>query len=439
MKKQLAAVLIAVALVAAWVPAFPGGETRVTASADEVQRALDYLGGRQQADGGFAEPGQSSSDTLTAWVVSAIAAAGEDPGSWRRSGNSPIDYLSSGAGSLSNLTDLERSCLAVCSAGGDPRAFGGRNLVAGITGQIGNDGHLGTMINEHCWGLIALAAAGETVPESCRSWLTSKQNIDGGFGFNEGSASDPDDTGAALQALMATGESADSSTVSRALTYLQFCHSSDGGFYWQTTTSNVASTAWAVQGISATGEDPDSASWSKSGKTPLDFLKRQQQSDGHIKYSADSDSHPAWMTAESIPALLKKPYPLNFTPPTPGDDSAKDSSDTASTTTTTDTGESVPVLEGEPEEAAVSPDALGEEGAPDEDGESGRQRSPGSNDSRDSGSPDDGDGVLAMSAADGGSSPGGGGNAGGGVPLFLVICGIYLAVLGVVSLVLKLA
>ena len=40
----------------------------------------DYVASRQQADGGFAEPGQSSDPSLTAWAVLGLSAAGREPG-----------------------------------------------------------------------------------------------------------------------------------------------------------------------------------------------------------------------------------------------------------------------------------------------------------------------------------------------------------------------
>lgn len=290
-----------------------GGST-----ADAVTRAVNYIKGRQQSDGGFAEPGNKSSEQLTAWVICALASAGEDVSTIKKSGRSPLDFLASRAASTNKLTDLEKDCLAVASAGKNPRSFAGRDLVAAIKNSMGADGNIGGMVNEHCWGIIALAAAGEQIPASSRQWLLGRQSgLDGGFSYSGSAASDPDDTGAALQALSAAGETRQGSPVSRAISYLHFCQSSDGGFTWQTAGSNVGSTAWAAQGISATGEDTGSTAWASSGNTPIDFLQKMQQGDGHIKYTATSDANPVWMTAESIPALLKRGFPLKKSEPAP--------------------------------------------------------------------------------------------------------------------------
>ncbi|MBN2168642.1 MAG: hypothetical protein JW738_05310 [Actinobacteria bacterium] len=308
----------------------------INTTSDSVNRALSYLGGSQQADGGFAEPGGSSSELLTTWVIPAIVSAGQDPKLWKKGGRSPIDFLASQAGSWQKLTDVERACFALASAGVDPRSFQGRNLVAEINANVFPDGRIGNSVNEHVWGTIALSSAAERLPSNCVSWLSSVQNTDGGFSFAAGAASDPDDTGAALQALLAAGADPGSQTVDRALKYLVFCQGDDGGFKWKSEFSNSASTAWAVQGISAAGEDTDSGSWQKNGKTPVAFLLEMQQPDGHIRYTNSSDAKPVWMTAEAVPALLKRPYPLCFTPKSKTTDDGTKTASTASTNSTAD-------------------------------------------------------------------------------------------------------
>lgn len=278
----------------------------------EVNLALSYLKGKQRPDGGFSEGNATiSSDQLTTWVVLAIRAAGEEPAGWQKGGKSPVEFLASAAQQWKTLQELIRGCLAVSATKANPRSFGGRNLIAEIKSNIGADGHIGNLINEHVWGMLALASAGEQLSHLSKTWLSSKQNPDGGFGYSTGGASDPDNTAAAIQALLAAGEGKESSTIKRALSFLRFCQASDGGFCWQSKYSNCASTSWAIQAILAAGEDPASTQWSKGGKTPVSFLKSLQCGDGHIKYSSTTDSNPVWMTAEAIPALSRRPFPLS--------------------------------------------------------------------------------------------------------------------------------
>ena len=387
-------------------------------SGASVNRAVDYLKGRQLSDGGFAEPGRSSSEQLTTWAVCGLASVGQDVGSWRKGGKSPLDFLAAGASKLSKLTDIEKECLAVCCAGGNPRAFGGRDLAAEIRSRLAADGHIGELVNEHCWGIIALKAAGEAVPESSRAWLAARQNLDGGFGYGAGTGSDPDSTGAALQALVAAGEDPAGSAVKRAISYLHFCQAPDAGFTYNADQSNVASTAWAVQGIVAAGQDPAGPDWTRSGKTPLDYLASTQQSDGHFRYMKSSDANAAWMTAEVLPAISRKAYPLKreaaptraTTPP---------ANTTGNVTPGTDEGKALRegADNGEAGEATAPSTAAGASAA--------KRASPVVGGSR------RGDGARTL--ARGVDPRGGAGTAGAGsngLAVFCIFCGLYLVVLG---------
>ncbi|PKQ28041.1 MAG: hypothetical protein CVT63_04870 [Candidatus Anoxymicrobium japonicum] len=398
--------LVIVMLLAAM--AAPLALATANGAGSSVDRALDYLRSRQQSDGGFAEPGGKSSEQVTSWVICAVASAGKNPASWRMSGKSPVDFLSARAGGWSKLPDIERNCLAVCSAGADPRSFGGRNLVADIKARIATDGHIGDMVNDHCWGIIALVAAGEKAPDSSRTWLAARQNIDGGFGFSGDSGSDPDDTGAALQALAAAGEDRQSNTIKRALSYLRFCQASDGGFTWQAGASNTGSTAWCVQGLVAAGEDAGADAWAVSGKTPLDFLSSMQKDDGHFRYAVDTDTNPVWMTAESVPAVLKKQFPLNMsnTPKKDAPAAATNSSASANFTVATDNG-AIPAIPANTNDADTTPSRANPPSA--------KHRL-----ARDA------DLLSGWAVSD--REPG------GGVAAFLVICATYLLALGLVYL-----
>jgi len=409
------ALLVMISLAAPLAAAASGtAPSSVQGGKDAVNRALDYLKGRQQSDGGFAEPGKASSEQLTSWAVCAIASAGKDASSWRSSGRSPLDYLAGRVAGTTKLTDLEKDCLAVCSAGLDPRSFGGRNLVEAIKSHIGGDGHIGVLVNEHCWGVIALAAAKEAVPANCRAWLTAHQNIDGGYGYAADSGSDPDDTGAALQALVAAGESASGNAVTRALSYLQFCQASDGGFTWQTQGSNVGSTAWCVQGLAAAGEDAGSSTWTASGKTPLDFLAGMQQGDGHYRYTKSSDANAAWMTAEAIPAVLQKAFPLSAASANTNDPGKTKKNNQTGTTTTSDT--QTGSTQGSDQNAGST---SGDPGAPSSTSGSGSKSGKGV-------ASEVGPTYVRAIAVASKREPG------GGLAVFLIMCGTYLLALGLV-------
>jgi len=110
----------------------------------EVASALDYLRSQQDSSGMIDSFGNS------AWVVMAIAAAGEDPDDWKVSSNpSIVDYLEANAASASEANAYAKMIMAAVAAGEDPTDFGGRDFVALLETeydgtQIGNDPIRGT-------------------------------------------------------------------------------------------------------------------------------------------------------------------------------------------------------------------------------------------------------------------------------------------------------
>ena len=46
------------------------------------------------------------------------------------------------------------------------------------------------------------------------------------------------------------------------------------------------------------------------GKAPFRFLSRLRRADGSYRYSVRYGATPVWVTAQVIPALTGKPFPL---------------------------------------------------------------------------------------------------------------------------------
>lgn len=299
--------------------AFPDQQAR-----NSIKKAIDYLHEVQNEDGGFpAAKGRDSSRAVTAWVIMALAAAGEDvTGSkWASSGKNPVDFLTASAVAPESTADYARTLLALTAAG-QGTVYKGVDLAEKIAsfqqenGQFAQPGRGEEgFINYHMWSILALASAGREVPnrERAREWLLARQNEDGGFGWVEGVGSDPDDTGVALQVLVLLGEDPKSSPAIRdALQYLKSCQQDDGGFSWEGNESNVATGAWVVQGLLAAGENPAGAKWHVNGKNAVTHLLSLQDGDGSFKWMAGTKSSPVTMTACAIMALAKKPFPVNM-------------------------------------------------------------------------------------------------------------------------------
>ena len=262
-----------------------------------------YLMAVQNADGGYGSgPGQSSSGMYSAWAALGLEAVGARPQTVSRGGRSLLSYLEAGTSPSDDSGALERTILVMgAGARGD--------LVASLAGRFGRDGSIGDQVNLTAFGVLALRAAGASLPPLTPGWLARQQNSDGGFSFaTAGGASDVDDTGAALEALAAAG-GASSSALGRAVGYLRREQNRDGGLPQQDgAASNAQSTAWAIQGLLAAGVDPSSIR--HGGRSPLDYLRSLIAPDGHVRYAAGSDQTPVWVTGEALMALAGKPLPL---------------------------------------------------------------------------------------------------------------------------------
>ena len=94
--------------------------------------------------------------------------------------------------------------------------------------------------------------------------------------------------------------------VTRGLAYLRARQNPDGGFALTPgRASDAQSTAWAIQAFLSAGAKPGAAAWR--------FLSRLRRADGSYRYSARYALTPVWVTAQVLPALAGKPFPLEVT------------------------------------------------------------------------------------------------------------------------------
>jgi hypothetical protein len=285
------------------------------ASAASLGRELSYLSSAQNADGGFgAAAGQPSGELYTGWTAIGLAAAGRNPAGVRRGGRSVLDGLRAEASTLDGLGDDERTILALRACGASAYSFAGRNLVAEVLRERASDDSFAHQVNLTAFAILALRAVGHSAELSAireaAGWIERQQNGDGGFGFGgRGSASDVDDTAAAVQALAAAG-ARDRRVLARASGYLVGAQNPEGGFPQQRGgESNAQSTAWAVQGLLAVGRDPASVKRGGS-RSPLGYLESLLAPNGSIRYSRTSAQTPVWVTAQALTALARKTFPV---------------------------------------------------------------------------------------------------------------------------------
>jgi LPXTG-motif cell wall-anchored protein len=277
-----------------------------------AQRSIYWLVPRQMDDGSF--PGFDAGASADA--IFAITSIGADPNGVVKNGNSPVSYLGNQAASYAAKSTAAASklLLAVVAAGKDPLTFGGQNLVALIVNHYNpQTGRYGQDITGQALALVALASTGQPIPPAAISALNKAQLADGGWSFDGTAAtgSDTNTTALAIQALVATGAKGESTA--KALNYLKSQQNSDGGFpYAQSSQFGAAtdanSTAVVIQALVAAGVDP--RAWQQSGGEPISALLALQNANGAFRYQASQADDNDLATAQAIPALLLKPFPL---------------------------------------------------------------------------------------------------------------------------------
>jgi prenyltransferase beta subunit len=276
-------VRLAPALVAAFLLAAPAAGP------------VDYLLSRQQPDGGFAEPGGVSDPSLTAWAVLGLASTGRAP-------RSAADYLAGKP--YAQATDLALRILALRALGRDTAP-----LVAQLEGLRRPDGRIGPLVNSTIWGLLALRAAGHP-PGSTLRYLLRQQRPSGGWSWYPRGLADSNDTAAAVQALRAAGVSARARPIARALAYLRRLQGRDGGFpLLPGRAADAQSTAWCIQAFVAAGRAP--------GRAAFRYLAGLRRPDGSYRYSRRNNATPAWVTAQVLPAVARRPFPFRVPLRTP--------------------------------------------------------------------------------------------------------------------------
>lgn len=310
-----AAGLVAVVVAVAALFAAGSGAGVAHAGDRSVSRAIGYLHAAQNTDGGFGATGADPSNQLyTSWAAIGLAAAGRNPGSFKRSGRSAVDYVVRSIGQVRGTGDLERTIVALRAAGRSARSVHGRNLVSELSRKQRGNGSFAGLVNQTAFGILALRAAGRPAGDGAvrraLGWLAPQHNADGGFNFSrKGGPSGIDDTAAALQAIVAAGKRA-TKTVRGAAGFIAREQNADGGMpLSRGGASNAQSTAWAVQALVAAGRNP-AAAHRRGGRNPLQYLRSLQNASGSFRYSRTGRQTPVWVTAQVLTALARKPFPI---------------------------------------------------------------------------------------------------------------------------------
>lgn len=258
------------------------GIAALVAAAALVGSPASYLMSRQQADGSFTEPNGSASPELTSWAALGLRAAHAGTGN-------ALSYLAAHESELARPTSIALVALAESALGRDPDA-----LLARLRDRP-------RQVNEAIWNVLALRQADRPVPKTVVRYLLASQARSGGFSWSRGLLPDSNDTAFAIQALRAAGIRG--KPVTRAISFLRSFRRRDGGFELaHGRGSDAQSTAAAIQAFVAAGVKPSARAFS--------YLARLRQENGSYRYNVRYAATPVWVTAQVLPALARKPFPL---------------------------------------------------------------------------------------------------------------------------------
>jgi energy-coupling factor transport system substrate-specific component len=255
-----------------------GLATLVAAAALAVS-PQQFLLAHRQPDGSFAERGGASDVALTAWALLGLRAAG----------NAADDaYVRGHESELRTANELALGVLA--------EAHPSEALVQRLEQTA-----TGTAINAAAWKLIALAQARRPLPPAAVRFLRAHQSRSGGWSWAVGVAPDSNDTAAVIEGLRAAGVSG--RPIRRGLAFLRRLQNRDGGFELVPGRgSDAQSTAWAIQAFLAARRKPGAAAYR--------YLASLRRPDGSYRYSRRYFATPVWVTAQVLPALARRYFPL---------------------------------------------------------------------------------------------------------------------------------
>jgi energy-coupling factor transport system substrate-specific component len=248
-----------------------------------------FLRAHQQPGGGFAESGGTAGPELTAWAALGLRAGGADAGG-------ALQYLQARENALPELTDAELVAVAEGALGRTPSV-----LLDRIRSAQRPDGRIGPNVNSTIWGILALRQSGLRAPRSSIRFLLRQQARSGGWAWYLHGQPDSNDTAAAIEALRASGIRG--APIRRGLAYLLRLRNADGGFELTPGRgSDAQSTAWAIQAFVAARKPVQRKAFA--------YLRSLRRPDGSYRYSKRFVTTPVWVTAQVLPALARKPFPL---------------------------------------------------------------------------------------------------------------------------------
>lgn len=293
-----------------------------------IAKAISYLHTQQLPSGGIDAYTYGADPGGTSRLLLALNVVGAPPATFVNTGKSLLDYLGSeivgyiyanDTPDPANLFPGRAGLLlgGVAAGGGDPRAFGGVDLVAALNAAYNaGDGTYSTSASEayssgaasdinQAFSILGLVAAGQPIPAKATQWLIDEQDAAGSW---SGSG---DVTGYVVVALLGSGNVAPTnSAIQKAVAFYRTTQTKKTALWGNASGSEPAnSTGWALTALSAAGYTPPTVSWATGGTSPRAALIGLQTTAGAI----GSQYVNAYSTIEALYGLSDQP--LFFAPP----------------------------------------------------------------------------------------------------------------------------
>ena len=242
----------------------------------------DYVASRQQTDGGFAEPGARSDAALTAWAVLGLKAAGRPP-------DGTVVYLRDAP--VADTTDLALRVMALRAVGESPEPF-----LTRLRRQRRSNGRIGSLVNSTIWGVLALPRGAASRPLSARTPAAIRRLVVGPERRAGLQRHGSGHSGTPLERRPGPSDPA------RALVHSQ-PHRKER---WCSTRRRSR----AGRPVDGLGDPGLPRRRRQASCRCLPLLASLRRPDGSHRYSRRYAVTPAIVTAQVLPALSRKPFPL---------------------------------------------------------------------------------------------------------------------------------
>ncbi len=348
MGRRIGVALVTLAVAASLITgAAAAGPAGAESRWDRVTHGLDYLHGRQDANGGFGTMAN------TAWGILGAVATGERMGSnaWTTAGKNPFRFLESNSHEAAATgSDVDnapvyyaRAIMAYVAVEREDRVFIAGTPRVDLLAKLYSYQDLAEdsategafspstssrrfkAVHTTSWAILSMHAISDNGQERFRlavQWLAGQQRSDGGFPAQPDGTSNVVDTALAIQALkLAGGTPIDPGVLPAARAYLKSAQRADAGFPMTPGgVTDAEATAAAIQAIIALGEKQSDPAWTVGGSTPALALGGLQRANGAVRQNRNSTARPLLTTSWALIALSNRSfttYPRSTGPAVP--------------------------------------------------------------------------------------------------------------------------